>query len=760
MAGKKTKIALISLVVLATVLLGLFITYRPLIKTAIKEARYGGLASIRPTIQFFSYWAKYYNQLKENPGNGTYDFEWITRASQSQLDLDDYEFGVLSWHRGDFTTAVSSLEAYHRDEEATEESLFWLAMSYLRLAETENCLHALISPDRPLRPMMHQTMCTLPLTMHHTQAEYSRSAADVFQRLLDEFDDKNDLYRWLLNFSYMTVGGFPGEVPEKYLVQGNFIDHFYGARSEQLKTDYAYLRFRDYANDFNVDTFDAGKGIAVEDFDRDGYLDVIVSGFYTSLRWYRNDEGRGFVDLTEEAGLSQIKGTHLITAADYDNDGWMDLFAGRPLAGNPMGDYVLLRNTGEGHFENITASVGLLPLDDDGQRKRAMPWASAWADVDLDGDLDLFIATLGGRADALVGEPVLNSRFYINEGGRFVDGTKAFGLSEQLPSRYLIGASFGDYNNDGYPDLSVTGWSRGMKGLLKNVDGQRFERTDAIVHHSPHFMNSFIDINHDGLLDLFTAGSGIAVPVTTQAVFGEKKEAFNMGHSAIWVQQPDGQFERRIDLFRNQMPIATMGVSFGDVNNDGAYDFYLGTGSPEGWFVLPNLMYIGEMDDGKPSGFMTDISPLYGLGTVQKGHGIVFFDFDNDGDQDLYSSLGGMWPGDAWPNQFFVNESELTNTWTRLRLRGRQSNFYGVGARIKVVAETEAGAPVIRTYFMDNKTSFGSAPYLAHIGLADAARIERVEVTWPGQRSPRIYPAALETLNLLDENEGEPASSP
>ena len=320
--------------VLAGVLLGLFFAYQPYIKLVYKEARYG-FASLKPTARFFSYWAKYYNQLKENPENGTYDFEWIAKEPQSQLGLDDYELGALSWHRGDFTTAVSSLEDYHRNEETTEQSLFWLAMSYLRLAETENCLNALMSPDRPLRPMMHRKMCTLPLTLHHTQTEYSRSAADVFQRLLDEFDHENDLYRWLLNFCYM-------------------------------------------------------------------------------------------IDQTEQAGLSRIKGTHLITAADYDNDGWMDLFAGRPLAGNPMGDYVLLRNTGGGRFENVTTSVGLLPLDDDGQRKRSLTWA--WADVDTDGDLDLFVATLGG-ADALVGEPVLPPRFYINEGDRFVDRTEAFGLS-------------------------------------------------------------------------------------------------------------------------------------------------------------------------------------------------------------------------------------------------------------------------------------------------------------------------------------------
>jgi hypothetical protein len=202
------------------------------------------------------------------------------------------------------------------------------------------------------------------------------------------------------------------------------------------------------------------------------------------------------------------------------------------------------------------------------------------------------------------------------------------------------------------------------------------------------------------------------------------------------------------------MPIGTMGCNYGDIDNDGAYDFYLGTGNPEGWYVLPNLMYIGETDDGKPTGYMTNISMLHGFGTIQKGHGIVFFDFDNDGDQDLYSSLGGMWPGDRWPNQFFVNESQLTNTWTKIRLRGTKSNYFGVGAKIKVVAENQQGHSIIRYYQMDNKTGFGSAPYRAHIGLLDAVRINYVEVTWPGEQSPKAYQARLGQLNVLDESEG------
>ncbi len=105
-----------------------------------------------------------------------------------------------------------------------------------------------------------------------------------------------------------------------------------------------------------------------------------------------------------------------------------------------------------------------------------------------------------------------------------------------------------------------------------------------------------------------------------------------------------------------------------------------------------------------------------------------------------------MWPGDRWPNQLFVNESATNNRWIKIRLRGRGMNTLGLGARLRVRAAGENDLEIERTYSMDHKTGFGSAPYVADIGLAHAHEIRQVEVTWPGSGCTSSYPARLDSL--------------
>jgi hypothetical protein len=601
----------------------------------------------------------------------------------------------------------------------------------------------------------HERMCSLPLTAFHQKAEFAQAAASAFLKLLDRYDSSNRLYRWLLTFNHMTLGTFPDGVPARYRIDSTFIDQFYGKGKERMRREFPDLVFEDQSKELGVNTFHPGRGVAVEDFDGDGYLDIVTGGSFGPVRYYQNDHGRGFIDRTAESGLGKVSQVFAIVPVDYDGDGRFDLFICRPFS-----HYVLYRNQGDGSFADVTEASGL--LDTWKPDSLAVTWIPSFADVNNDGKLDLFLAQWAFKlpfVKNVMAKPRMDSALFIQENGRFVNRTKEYGLEPLLHDYYYIGSAFGDYDSDGYPDLFLSSPLRNSSVLLHNAGGTRFEQTKLIQSTASGFAAAFLDINHDGRLDIFQAGFGDAKSAVEQVVFGEHTNEYRSGHSALFVQTADGRFETHEEMF--DMPMSTMGSTFGDIDNDGCYDFYLGKGDPEPWFVLPNLMYVGQTSGTSCTLNLKNVSMLEGLGNVQKGHGVVFFDFNNDGKQDLYSALGGMWPGDAWTSQLFVNRSRSKNTWVKLRLRGRRTNYYGVGASIRVVAENAAGEEIVRTHHMDNKTGFGGSPLLAHIGLLNAVRIKAVEVFWPASRCRKVYPAKLETLNLLDEAEcfGESAQA-
>jgi hypothetical protein len=545
----------------------------------------------------------------------------------------------------------------------------------------------------------------------------------------------------------MTVDGFPSEVPARYRIATPFIDSFYGEEARRVRQKYSTLKLTDRAAELGVAAYGVGRGVAVEDFDHDGHLDLVTADFFGHLHYYRNTSGR-FVEATQEAGLAGVTQPLSVSAADYDNDGWVDLFVVRPF------DRFQLLHNDHGHFVDRTAASGLLagvPED-----TLATSWFATWADVDNDGDLDLFVSAWAFRVpfvSGLVARPRMDSKLYINDGnGHFHDGTADFRLAADMEDRQFIGAAFGDYDGDGFPDLFVSGPIPGTSALYHNEGGRSFTRVELPADFKePGFTAAFLDINQDGRLDIFQGGFNDARTAAARTVFGD--QGFQMGASLFLLQTADGRFEKHPELFGGGAALSTMGTSYGDLDNDGCFDFYLGTGNPEPWFILPNMMYMGQRRGTACTGQMENVSALNGVGTVQKGHGIVFFDFDDDGDQDVFSNLGGMWPADVWVSQLFVNESVPKNHWIKIRLRGRRTNYYGVGATIKITARRPDGSTLVRYRQMDNETGFGSAPYLAHVGLLDAVAVEGVEVYWPASRCRATYKAALDQLNLLDEAE-------
>ena len=717
---------------------GARLAYPGLTDALFAQLRDGGIEESLNIARAITYWAEELGTLRWNPVRGQWDLPASTEGDETLQRQ-----ALRAFHRGDFAGSVKTLKSLGEENAMSREQLFWLALAHMRSGEARNCLAALHGE------VPAGTVCTLPLTHLHSRSEGSREAARIFGKLSEQGGGDRELLTWLQAFSRLTLGERPENLRNPELEA--FLDLFYGEKAAQARRKHGELAFVDRARELGVAKFDAGKGVAVEDFDGDGDLDLITGGTFSPLHYYQNLHrgdpaqeglpGDGFREITGEVGLSGVRQSQILTAADYDNDGRVDLFVGSLLQPDR-----LFRNEAPEGFRDVTEETGLA-LD---PGLLSFTWSSAWGDLDLDGDLDLFIASWGAKTPGLKGvlaTPRVASGLYLNENGRFEEVSRAWGLGEFLRDGNFIGAAFGDSDGDGDTDLYLSSPMQGRSALWRN-EGDRFELEQRF---GAGFLAAFLDVDHDGQLEILHTGLADARTSTRKAVFGQTLGVPTSGRNLILRRTGEGSWQADESFFENELPMGTMGASFGDLDNDGCHDFYFGTGDPEPWFVLPNLMFRGRREGRRCVSGAANISMLQGFGSTQKGHGIVFFDFDEDGDQDIYSSLGGMWPADRWPNQLFVNESHLEHRWIKIRLRGRISNRQGIGSRIRVLAHTASGDGILRTYHMNPKTSFGSSPLLAHIGLGEAAGIDYIEVDWPASGCRHRYAGELGRLHVLDE---------
>ena len=168
-----------------------------------------------------------------------------------------------------------------------------------------------------------------------------------------------------------------------------------------------------------------------------------------------------------------------------------------------------------------------------------------------------------------------------------------------------------------------------------------------------------------------------------------------------------------------------MGSNFGDIDNDGFLDIYLGTGSPSYGALKPSVLLRNR--DGKT---FVDVTASSGTGEMHKGHGVAFADLDNDGDEEIVFKVGGATPGDAHAFRLFENPGH-GNDWLGVNLVGVKTNRAAIGARIKVTVENAPAGrrSIYRT--VNSGGSFGASPLQQHIGLGKAARIVDLEVFWP-----------------------------
>jgi hypothetical protein len=418
--------------------------------------------------------------------------------------------------------------------------IYFQGVASLRRGEDENCLQC-----------RGEGACIFPLrpTAVHTNPEGSRQAVHHFTEYLEQFPDDPGV-RWLLNLAYMTLGEYPEPVPPAYRLT---LDTF--------GREFDIGRFKDIGHLVGVNRLNWAGGAVMDDFDNDGLLDIVITSSDPgqSMAFYRNRGDGTFEDRTEAAGLAgQLGGLNLVQT-DYNNDGFLDLFIPRGAWHRYPMRPSLLRNNGDGTFTDVTKQAGLMDpvnsicgtwadFDNDGfldlflcnetgpnrlyrnkgdgtfedvaakagvQGKQKHCKGAVWLDYDNDGYPDLFVTYLGST-------PQL---FHNNRDGTFTDVSAAMGIFG--PDTGFACWAF-DYDNDGWLDIFATCYQRtlddvvlDMQGrpvspqievtrLFRNQGGRSFENVSKQVGVDKVFATmgcNFADFDNDGYLD-FYLGTG------------------------------------------------------------------------------------------------------------------------------------------------------------------------------------------------------------------------------------------------------------
>lgn len=674
-------------------------------------------------------------------------------VGQGPTDAMDVRFSLAEEQlkAGKTQVAIDGLEALVKaagiswDSIAPHQKPFFdlLAVAYMRLGEQANCLGNTAA-----------NICILPLKggARHSRQHGARGAIQRYGSILRQYPDDRGS-QWLLNLAYLQVGGYPGDVPAQWRIPG-------------LASTPVQAGFPEYVNvadTVGLATTGLAGGANVEDFNGDGLLDVFTTswGPRDPVHLFIADGKGGYDDRTAQAGLDGITGGLNTLHADYDNDGDEDIVVLRGAWMRESGPFPLslLRNRGNGTFEDVTLDAGLYSV---GPTNTAQ-----FGDFNLDGRLDLFVGY--ESYSKINGGPSHPSKLFMgNADGTFTEVATRVGIDID---DFVKGSVWGDVNDDGLPDLYLS-VIYGRNRLYINKGGTsiadwRFEEQGGkagVTLPLASFSTWFFDYDNDGHEDLFVpsydvntpmhefvAREYLGLPLVTR--IGDVDVGFE--DAKLFHNRGDGTFEdvtARAGLARK--PMFTMGSNFGDLDNDGFLDFYLGTANPDLRSLIPNRMFrnVGGQR-------FEEVTLPGGFGHLQKGHASAFADLDRDGDEDVFAVQGGAYEGDVATSVLFRNPGWAGTHWLSLRLVGTTANRGAIGARVEVVAEDSTGA--VRSLFRTVRTggSFGAGSLELHIGLGHAARVREVRVQWPDRARSRSTYTALAMDRAWRLTQGQPTAA-
>ncbi len=499
-------------------------------------------------------------------------------------------------------------------------------------------------------------------------------------------------------------------------------------------------------------------GVALFDYDNDGYLDIYFTNSLTvdaaSNSWsarsalYHNNGDGTFTDVTDRSRLAYPGWAMGVAAGDYDGDGFLDLYV------TCLGPNRLYHNNGDGTFTDVTGKAGV----DDPR------WSTgaAFGDYDHDGYLDLFVANYidfrltdlpefgKGKFCQFRGVPVQcgprglpgagDALFHNNGDGTFTDVTQRAGVSDP-EGRYGLGVLWSDLDGDGWVDLFVAN-DAGPNFLYKNNRNGTFTEigypAGIAVGEDGNEQGSMgvaiADFNHDGLLDIFVTN------------FDDEYNALYRHDSPMTFT--DVSYASK--LAQVSIPYVGWGTDFADFDNDGWLDLMVVNGHvyPQMDQVKTGIGYAQRklLHRNNRDGTFSEIAAEAGeaLMLKQVSRGAAFGDIDNDGDVDVViNNLDGA-------PMILRNDGASQNHWITVKTVGSKPNTQGLGARVRVVAGDLVQINEVRSggsYLSQNDVRL-------HFGLDKRTRVDRIEVRWPTGLVDRAESIAANQCVVIQEGKG------
>jgi enediyne biosynthesis protein E4 len=504
-----------------------------------------------------------------------------------------------------------------------------------------------------------------------------------------------------------------------------------------------------------------GPGVAFLDYDNDGWPDIfLVNGMdwpghvqkHSTPKIYHNNHDGTFTDVTHRAGLDVELFGMGVAVGDYDNDGFDDLFV------TAYGQSHLFHNNGNGTFTDVTQKAGL-------QGPKEFSTSVAWVDYDRDGHLDLVVGnyvqwtpetdlycTLDGKSksyctpESYKGTSV---RLWHNGGnGTFEDVTQKAGLGE--PTSKTLGVAMLDFDNDGWPDLLFSNDTQPNKLYRNNGNGTFTEK--AVV--------AGIAFSEDGVA---RAGMGVDAADYDHSGFPSLLITnFSNQMLSLYHNEGRGLFvdeAPRSEIGRASLLTLGFGCFFFDYDLDGWPDVLVANGHIDADIqrVQANVKYampphlFRNLGKGRFEEVTKSLGPAFASPRV--GRGAAYADIDNDGRLDLLLSTNGG------PVYLFQNEAKgaaALNKSLRIKLIGAKSNRDGIGATVKLTAGGET-----QTHMLRSGSSYLSASELVlTFGLAHNEKADTIEIRWPSGQIDRISNASAGQTITVSEGKGITASRP